>query len=138
MVKPTNQIKSVPIGVKIIAILNYIGAGFAFLFGILFILGGGAMASAIPLLGLLGAGFFIAAGVILLGLGILSLFIGLGLWKLKKWARIVAIIFAVLGVIGAIAGMIGGSIVSLIPSLVIEGVIGGYLWFHPEVKEAFS
>jgi len=133
--------KIIPTGVKIIAVLNYIGAGLLALFGLLAIVGGGMFASVIneiPLLGVLGGGIFIVVGIILIALAVLLFFIGRGLWKGQNWARIVEIIFAILGVIMAIVGMFSTGIASNIVSLVFNGLIGGYLLFNTKVKEAFA
>ncbi|MGD9276902.1 MAG: hypothetical protein PVJ67_07055 [Candidatus Pacearchaeota archaeon] len=133
--------QSVPTGVKVIAVLYYIGAVLGIIFGLLFLVGAGAIgsiASQIPVLGALGAGLFIVGGIILIGLGVLGFFVGRGLWKARPWARIVAIIFAVLGILMAIISMIQGSIASNIFNLVIQLVIGGYLLFSNNVKQAFA
>ena len=122
----------VPTGVKIISVLYYIGAVFGILFGILFMVGAGFMgsiASQIPIIGALGAGLFIIGGIIMLGLGVLGFFVGRGLWKARPWTRIVAIIFACIGIIMAIVSMIQGNVASNIFSLLISGVIGGFFIF---------
>ncbi len=132
--------QQIPIGVKIISVLYYIGAVFGILVGLLFLVGAGMMSSIadkIPLLGALGAGLFIIGGIILMGLGVLGFFVGKGLWKARPWARIVAIIITSLGILMAIISMIQGNIINNIFSLVIELVIGGYLLFSSSVKEAF-
>lgn len=141
--------KEIPVGVKIIAVLYYIGAVLGVIFGILFLVGAGligTVASQIPIIGLFGSGLFVVAGIILIGLGVLGFFMGRGLWKGKNWARILAIIFAGLGVIMAIVAMfttqigvnITGQIASQIVNLAINLVIGGYLLFSKKVKAAFS
>ena len=127
----------VPTGVKVISVLYYIGAAFELLLAIALFIGAGTIASKIPLIGALGSGLFIIAGVVLIGLAVLSFFVGRGLWKAQKWARIVAIIFAVLGVLFAVLGMVQGQIASNVLSLVISGAIGGYLLFSKDVKAAF-
>lgn len=136
-----NYEKSVPTGVKIIAVLYYIGAVLGIIFGLLFLVGAGMMSSIadkIPLLGAFGAGLFIIGGIIMIGLGVLNLFIGIGLWKARSWARTVAIIFAVLGILMSIIFMIQGNIAGNIFNLVIQLIIGGYLLFSKNVKEAFA
>lgn len=133
--------RSVPTGVKVIAILYYIGAVLGIIFGLLFLVGAGAIgsiASQIPVLGALGAGLFVVGGIILIGLGVFGFFVGRGLWKARPWARIVAIIFAILGILMAIISMIQGSIASNIFNFVIQVVIGGYLLFSNNVKQAFA
>ena len=133
--------KNVPTGVKIISVLYYISAVLGIIFGLLFFVGAGAIgsiASQIPIIEALGSGLFIVGGIIMLVLGILGFFIGRGLWKGRNWARIVAIIFSVMGVLMAIFLMIQGSIFNGIFNLIVSGFIGGYLLFSPSVKEAFS
>jgi uncharacterized membrane protein (DUF2068 family) len=108
---------------------------------LLFLVGAGMMgsiANQIPLLGALGAGLFVVGGIIMIGLGVLGFFVGRGLWKARPWARIVAIIFAALGILMAVISMIQGSIASNIFNLVIQLVIGGYLLFSNNVKQAFA
>lgn len=133
--------KTVPTGVKVISVLYYISAGLCALFGILFMVGGGMMSSIIaqlPIIGALGSIVFIAGGILMLGIGVLSFFIARGLRKTKKWARIVAIIFSCLGVLSAIISMIQAGILGGVSSLAISGAMGGYLLFSKKVKEAFA
>ena len=127
----------VPTGVKIISVLYYIGAVFELLLGIALFFGAGALKAKIPFLALLGP-FLIIGGIVLVGLAVLSFFVGRGLWKGQKWSRIVAIIFAALGVLLAIVGMIQGNIASNIISLGVSAAMGGYLMFSWDVKTAFS
>jgi hypothetical protein len=129
--------KEMPTGVKIISVLEYIGAGILAIMGLVLIFGGGAIASMLPIFGALGGALFIVAGIVTIGFGVLAFFIARGLWRGQNWARIVAIVFACLGVLYAlisIGRMPGQSVVSII----IDGVIGGYLWFAKEVKAAFA
>ena len=128
----------VPTGVKVISVLYYIGAVVELLLAIALFVGAGTIASKIPLIGALGSGLFIVMGVVLIGLAVLSFFVGKGLWKAQKWARIVAIIFSVLGVLFAILGMVQGQVAGNIFSLVVSGAIGGYLLFSGSVKAAFA
>ena len=127
----------VPTGVKVISVLYYIGAVFELIFGILLFVGSGTLKSKIPFLAFLGP-FLIIGGIVLVGLAVLSFFVGRGLWKGQKWSRIVAIVFAVLGVLLAIVGMVQGQIASNIIGLVISAAAGGYLLFSSDVKAAFS
>ena len=128
----------VPTGVKVISVLYYIGVAFELLVAILLFVGAGTIASKIPVIGAIGAGLFAVLGVVLIGIAVLSFFIGRGLWKSQKWARIVAVIFSVIGVLFAVLGMVQGKIASNVISLVISAAIGGYLWFSSEVKTAFA
>jgi len=132
---------NVPVGVKIISVLYYIGAVVLILLGILLIVGAGFIGTilqSIPLLGALGAGLFIVIGIILIVFAVLSFFLGRGLWKAQKWARIVVIVFSVLGVLFALLAIVQGQILNNLLSLIINAVIGGYLLFSKDVKAAFS
>ena len=132
--------QGVPTGVKVISVVYYIGAGFSILFGLLFLAGAGFMGtlvSKIPLLGVLGSGFFVVVGIIFIGLGALSIFVGRGLWKGKNWARIIAIIFSVLGILSGLYSVVNGIYSSLF-GLLINLLIVGYLMFNSSVKSAFS
>lgn len=131
--------KSVPTGVKVISVLYYIGAAFGIIFGLLLIVGSGVISSLLgSVFGALGAGLFIFWGIILLALGILGIFVGIGLWKARPWARIVAIIFSCLGILMAIISIVSGNIVSQLFNLIFQGVIAGYLLFNNSVKQAFA
>src|SRR3989344_4428979 len=115
--------KQIPTGVKIISVLYYIGAVLTFIFGLILLFSADALSEFIPGLGTLG----IVGGIVLMGFGVLSFFIGRGLWKGSNWARIVAIILAVLGIISAIYAMTSGAIGSNIINLLINLLIGWYL-----------
>ena len=128
--------EGVPTGIKIISVLYYIGAVFELIFAVLLFVGSGALKSKVPFLAFLGP-FLIVGGVILLGLTVLSFFVGRGLWKGQKWSRMVAVIFAALGALLSIVGMIQGQIASNIVGLVISAGIGAYLLFSSSVKSAF-
>lgn len=130
----------VPTGVKVISILYYIGAAFLAIGGLISILGGGLISSLlsdIPGLGLIGGAFFVILGIFFIAIGVLYFFIGRGLWKAQSWARIVAIIFATLGVLGSIFSLFSGSLFSIV-WLIIYGFILWYLAFSEEVKKAFK
>jgi len=132
--------KIVPTGVKIISVLSYIGAVILFISGIALLIGAGFVGSllaAIPLIETLGAGLFVAGGIIMIGFGVLFFFIGRGLWKGRRWARIVVIVFAFLGVLMSIISMIMGGILTGIPSIIIDLAIGLYLLLNSSVKKAF-
>jgi hypothetical protein len=99
--------------VKILAILSFIGAATMLIGGLMMMFGGSFLAAFIPLGVLSGALGFLAAaaGIVLVALGVLELFVGLGLWKFKNWARIVSIVFAVIGLAGWPSGTIFGAVI---------------------------
>ena len=129
--------QSVPTGVKIISVLYYIGTFFELIFGILLFIGSGSIKSKVPFLAFLGP-FLIIGGIFLVGLAVLSFFVGMGLWKGQQWSRIVAIVFAALFALLSIFGMVQGQIASNMIGLVINLAVGGYLLFNNNVKNAFS
>jgi len=126
--------KQVPIVVKIISVLNYIGCGVLVLCAIFSFVGAGIISSFLGFLG----GFVIILGIIFLALAVLVFFIARGLWKGQNWARIITIIFAILGFLSAIYVLVDGLIANGIVNLIVEGFIAGYLIFSKEVKEAFK
>jgi len=138
-----------PIGVTILAVLEFISAGFILLLGLLLTVGlsalgamgrGGEGGSVLGMLAALGA----AAGVLVMILAIIPLVIGIGLWKLKNWARIVVIVFSVLGLVSNLFGVIGGvsagEMVSLSSGVIGLGINVLVLWYMQQahVKQAFG
>ena len=142
--KPTGT-KRRPTGVTIIAILNILGGIGALIAGF------GMMALSVEfqyylsdeeaalvsiMAGILGMVFII--------IGFVDLVIGYGLWTLKGWARMAAIIMAIIGIIGNIGGTIwmmsigaADTIGSVILSVLISGIIIWYL-SKPNIKEVFE
>jgi len=141
-----------PAGVIVISILYFIGAACCLVAGLLFIAGGGVLATmmsqsgganASPLAGIM-AGLGAVAGIVILGFGVIDLFVGIGLIKLKNWARIVAIVFSGIGAAFQLLGVLGslthpniGALVFQVVFLAIYALIIWYL-LKPEVKAAFQ
>jgi hypothetical protein len=140
-----------PVGVTILAILNFIGAAFCLLGGIGMILGGGVIATMLSqqgqgsagAAGIL-AGLGAAAGVFIIIIGGVSALVGFGLWKLKGWARIVSIVlfaisgaFQLLGILGTLAHF---NLFALIWGAFWVAVDAFVIWYllKPEVKAAFQ
>jgi hypothetical protein len=140
-----------PVGVTILAILNFIGAAFCLLGGIGMILGGGFIATMLSqqgqgsagAAGVL-AGLGAAAGVFIIIMGGVSALLGFGLWKLKGWARIVSIVlygisaaFQLLGLLGTLAHF---NVFALVWSVFWVAVDAFVIWYllKPEVKAAFQ
>ncbi|HEY2360959.1 MAG TPA: hypothetical protein VGK36_07585 [Candidatus Angelobacter sp.] len=137
-----------PVGVTILAILNFIGAAFCLLGGIAMILGGGFIASMMSQQGAGGAGILAglgaAAGVFIIIMGGVAALMGFGLWKLKEWARIVSIVLAGIGAALQLLGLLGTlahfnvlAVIWGIFWLAIDALIIWYL-IKPEVKAAFQ
>jgi len=139
-----------PVGVTILAILNFIGAAFCVLGGIAMILGGGFIATMLSqgqgsagAAGIL-AGLGAAAGVFIIIIGGVSALLGYGLWKVKGWARIVSIVlwaingvFQLLGILGTLAHF---NLFALVWGAFWIAVDAFVIWYllKPEVKAAFQ
>ncbi|MBS3149384.1 hypothetical protein J4455_01665 [Candidatus Woesearchaeota archaeon] len=123
--KSKNVQKNRPIGATIVAIYYFIVGIFAFIGGILFLTIGNMFFSTfvkMPFMNVLGS----VIGIVSIILGVLYLIIAYGLWKLNKWAQIIATIFAILGLFGGPFGIVLSIAVILL------------LWVHKETRLAFS
>ena len=138
-----------PTGVTVIAVLDFIGAGFCVLAGVGMMVGGGFIATMMSqqsggasagLMGAIGA----AAGIFFLVCAAIAALLGWGMLKLKEWARIVTIVLSALGALGAVLGLFAvlahfvvfGVFWALV-RLAINGLIIWYL-LQPHVKAAFQ
>lgn len=141
--KRVESVKKIPIGVQIISILHYVFTGIFTLIGLFMIIGANAILSVLvnyaPDLGsTLTSGVFIVVGIISIGIGILAFFVGRGLWKLKSWARIFAIVLSILWSVDLIYYIITNFAFMQIVWLLISGYIWIYLVFSKEAKKAFK
>jgi hypothetical protein len=99
-----------PVGVSIIAVLNWIGAGILLLAALFMLIVGGSFgAFSSTSLGSLGAGFFIMIMLIVLAFAGLGIWVGIGLWRLQPWAHITEIILTGLNILTGLAGLGGRS-----------------------------
>jgi hypothetical protein len=140
-----------PIGVTILAILNFIGAAICLLGGIGMILGGGFIATMLSQQGQgsagaagIFAGLGAAAGVFIILVGGVSILLGFGLWKLKGWARIVSIVLygisaalQLLGLLGSLAHFNAFAVIWSVFWIAVDAFVIWYL-LKPEVKAAFQ
>jgi uncharacterized membrane protein (DUF2068 family) len=142
-IKPKEESKKIPIGVRIISIFYYIIAGFLVLFGLFIIAFSGIIVSTMisiapDLSSAINSQIIIWIGICTLILGVLIFFVGRGLWKLRLWAKITAIMISALMVIYEIYLMFFEFRIIQIVQLVIYVVIAVYLIFHKEAKKAFK
>lgn len=97
-----------PTGVTIISVLAFIGA-VCLLFAALGMFLGGAILSSMaarPGMGaLMGIGGVIV-GVVFLGIAVLDVVLGIGLWKLQNWARVLTIVLLIVSAILYAFGML--------------------------------
>ncbi len=118
-----------PTGVTILAILNFLWAGLHALLAVLFFFIGAEDA---------------AVGVVALILAAIGLAIGIGLWKLRNWARIVTIVLVglslPLSVLLLLGLLIGFELGSLIFQAIFVALYAWIIWylFQPHVKDAFG
>ena len=140
-----------PVGVTVIAVLCFIAAAFSLLGGILFMLGGGFMATVLSqsgqanaagagILGAMGA----AVGVVILFFGVVYAIVGWGLLQLKGWARIVTIVLSVLCALlqlpGLFAGLAHFNPFSLFLTVLFLAFYAWVIWYllQPNVSAAFN
>jgi hypothetical protein len=128
-----------PTGVTVIAVLCFIGACFLTLLACLFLVGGGLAARFMPPDAHIPAGIAAAVGgaaaIIFLLLAGLYVAVGMGLLKLKEWARIVTIVLAGLSLLFGLLGLLHFHPFALV-RLAIAGWILWYL-LQPHVVAAF-
>ncbi|HKD78827.1 MAG TPA: hypothetical protein VKH81_03990 [Candidatus Angelobacter sp.] len=140
-----------PTGVTLIAVLYFLGAAFAALGGIGMVAGGGMLASMMnqqgaqagPMAGII-ASFGAAVGIFFLVMAAIDVLLGIGLIKLKEWARLTTVIltaiFAALGALGLLKDLTHFVLFSFLISAVVVALqvwIVVYL-LKPEVKAAFQ
>ena len=142
-----------PVGVTILAILDFLFAVCLLLGGIGAIMGGGIFASMMSQ-AQAGSGASGASGIMAFIGGAMAVFcfifavisalLGWGLWKLKNWARIITIIFEVIFILLSLLGLLGilahFNIISLIWTLFWIAIYCLIIWYllKPDVKAAFK
>lgn len=133
----STNFSSKPKGVKVISVLCFLGSLSVLGIGILFIFGANMLAQ-IPEINFFNTSFAIIAIVFTIFLGILGIFLGVGLWKYKNWARWTMIASSLGGIIVALIYMVKGSVAGNIFNVAVNSIAGGYLLFSPKVKAAFE
>jgi len=132
----------------VIAVLYVIGAILAFLAGAAAFLFGGALmmhaaAYGFPVSGIAG-GFGAFLGVMLLIFGALSLIIAIGLFGMKNWARIIAMVLsavgAVFGLLAVFALMAHFALIMAFWQVIKIAINVLIVWYlnQPQVKQAFG
>jgi hypothetical protein len=137
----------VPVLVKLISVLYWIGAVFMVLIGLVLFVGiiaGSEVFRAAVEKELIDAGeiidpalmsyvilSIIVFSIIMVGAGIFEIFVARGLWKGKSWARIAVIVISIVSILISLVmfNLIG---------IVISLLIGGYIWLSKDVKAAFK
>ena len=140
-----------PAGVTLIAVLCFLFGALWALFGIGMVAGGGIIATIMkqqgeaagPMAGII-ASLGAALGIFLLIISVVDILIGVGLIKLKEWARMTSIILAGIGAALGILGLLSGFVhFVLLLTLIRVCVLAVEIWIvvyllKPEVKAAFQ
>lgn len=135
-----------PTGVTVLAILSFIGAGLTVLAALAFMMSGAALSQMTgggPGAAML-AGLGAIGGVFILGFAVLYVVVGIGLWMLRNWGRLLMMILAgvglVFGAIGLLTALMHFRMMGLVWNVVVCAVdllIITYL-LKPHVKMAFG
>lgn len=141
-----------PLGVTILACLMYLGALAMTALGVVLMVGMGLIGAAVGGTEATGsgAGMAMLASLGLIG-GIVCLIfaglhgaIGMGLWKLKNWARVTTLVLTGIGVLINSLGLLAALMAMEIFSIMWVGVqLGLGVWIvmylmKPETKQAFA
>jgi hypothetical protein len=140
--------KEIPVGVKIISVWYYIQ--FSALLAFLIF----ALIRAIIKRDVTIDSSVISFLIFSFGCIFLSFSIGRGLWRGRNWAKITAIVFALIGlsflllalsmssivsnIVGNSSNELMGSTIIILIAIVINVLIAGYLLFSKKVKEVFK
>lgn len=136
-----------PTGITIIAVLAFLGAGFLLLLALLSLVGGALFSSlSSSRLGALAGIGAVVLAVFLLICAAVDVVVGVGLWKLQNWARIITIVLIGIGLLGSVLSIFSPFhvhvffVVFLIRRLVLAAIYAWILWylFQPSVKQAFG
>ncbi len=139
-----------PGGVTVIAVLCFLGGGLLLLGGIDMMAGGGILAGLMsqqgqgnPMAGII-ASVGAALGVFFLIFAVIEILLGVGLLKLKEWARITTVVLTGIGTALGLLGLLGSvlhfnliTVLFRICVLAVQIFIILYL-IKPEVKVAFQ
>lgn len=136
-----------PTGVTILAVLYFLGATCMGLAGLLFIVGGSAIAAAAKSGGP-GAALFAFGGAIVGGfflvMALVELALGIGFIKLQNWARIISIVLTGIGVLFGILSVMSVAMHMMVFQMGFQVVLLALqIWivvylFKPHVKQAFG
>ncbi|MCC6059112.1 MAG: hypothetical protein LM563_02580 [Thermofilum sp.] len=127
-----------PLGVAILAVLEFIFGALALLLGLAFIALAPTLTSMLSSLPLPAALELLLGilGVIFLVSGAVALLVGWGLWAGKGWAWWLTVILQALGIVSSLASLALGD-PTAIASLIIAAIIL-YYFFKPHVKAYFG
>jgi uncharacterized membrane protein (DUF2068 family) len=140
-----------PVGVIILAILDFIGAAGCALFGLLAIFGMGMLGPTLsqnPEIGpekaawIAGAGMVVA--IVCFFFAALLALLGYGMLNLRNWARIITLVLAGIAIVLSVLGIAGGAFrfgaMAVVTSTIRLGINLFIVWYltRPYVKLAFE
>ena len=131
--------KKIPIGIKIVSILFYVVAVMNLIGGISLIIQQASVSQQenAPFSFSLDNTKTTIIYIFNLTWAGLSFFVGRGLWKGQKWARITAILFLTLTIVISVIQMTQGTLLLGLP-IILYLAIGIYLFFDKKVKKFFE
>lgn len=150
-----NEVKKRPTGVTVLAVIEFIQAGFFLIFGIILLLMS-IFVQDVDMTDLelsqdetsisfnqMMFGAFLFVGILFLLIGTLSLFIGIGFLKGQPWSRFISLFLIGISLVSVIFGLIIDQkttldYVSFTFSIIIYGFIGWYLGFNEKVINYFK
>ncbi|HPT74538.1 MAG TPA: DUF2127 domain-containing protein [Methanomassiliicoccaceae archaeon] len=128
-VQTTHARKARPAGVGVLTTLYVLQALLSILSGVLAL-------GLLSLLGPIGMAVGVAIGIVLIAIGVVHLIIAWGLWRGRRWARLLAIALTILGLIPDIVGSFTLNPISLVGLLI--GILILWYLFQPQVKIYFT
>jgi len=145
-----DKIKNPPLGVKIISVLHYLVTLVYFLFGLSSIIFPRRIATGIvvankldySLVGTISTWIVILSIILIEGIAVLEFFIARGLWRGKRWTRVMSLIFSGINIIFFLFLLfyseqkISGMGVDVI-FIGVNMIIIAYLIFNKKVREFF-
>jgi ABC-type enterochelin transport system permease subunit len=130
----------IPVLVRVISVLDYISVAGCIFISVLFFTQNRVL-DLIPMkisqLSILGSDIYLTGGIVFVFTAVFVFFLAMGLWKGKNWARYIEIVLAVIGFVTALFLLIFKGEKIFIVNLVVHGLIGGYLMFNQDVRDAF-
>jgi hypothetical protein len=129
-----------PAGVLILAFFYAFGAACLLLVGLALALGSSFIGAMARDMGPLIAGIGTIGGILMIGMSVLLGFVAYGLFKMREWARIIAMIFAGLGLVASVISFVTPLGISIFGRLVRIAINALILWYlnQPQVKGLFG
>jgi hypothetical protein len=129
-----------PTGVVVIAILYWLGAFGLLCMGAIMAIGFSVFGAFVNRFGPIVAGLGVIGGLVFLGIGAAVAIIGYGLFQLREWARITAIVFAGIGLVLAFLSFLHPFGFGLMGRLFRLGVNALIIWYliQPQIRGRFS